>query len=428
MDLVSQRKKYAKWTGFMEDSKAAAGVLEATTDAIDAVLAGGHDTMGDENRIFCLLTLAICSEDVFATLRASDGRETRVSRRAKSGLIFLLRQWASEETRADLNDSIRDFMVDFGIDVDGGDLKDGTIMDELTSDRSLKALATKYTNLGTEAVRDERKSAPKAVSVRKILNGMTIRNHAWFMLWCAKNNVKVALTFLFAAPHMRFEGGDYIRCLGGAKLGRTFYAFPDTQVSRDAQQKMIYAHFTIRSRSVVYAPRNLYRVPAVYIRSYKGGAGHNLWRHNDADLAAYEAGQIEERDLFCMAVDPRWTPSAKFLDITGDFDPRLYGGSMRNHYPSARVYAQYWGWQHFPGVVSNTSRSETHPKYNTVCWHGAYKKFQPRGSNGGGDIIINPNTGHLGDMYPGCADVRCGMALHKKEVNYKNTSTFQIVA
>jgi hypothetical protein len=251
-----------------------------------------------------------------------------------------------------------------------------------------------------------------------------------FFFWCVDNNVPLALSFLLLAPHMRFRCGSMVLCKAGGELGNTYYGWPDFQLGRNANQKMIFGHFTVKLRALV-RNKNLITVGRdVYVNGYEGGGGHKYWSYDGQDRQRYLNNEMEERDLFVVAVPPTYRPSDDMFDICGRFDPTVYSSedSVEKHYPSAGVYAPYWGWRHGIDPLKQNYECRDMPRYNTLVLQGAQCNFRHNGSGHGEwkDYVLN--KGHLGDrIYSGCASVRNGAHMHALPINYSQTAALAVI-
>jgi hypothetical protein len=234
-----------------------------------------------------------------------------------------------------------------------------------------------------------------------------------YLEFCATQNLYCPVSFLLLSPDMQFECGTMIMGKGGSELGATFYGFADFQLGKNAAQKMLFGHFTIKLKSVVINKDLLVSANDVYIREYVKGAGHTF--NTDAERLNPD---LERKDLYCHVVPPDWSPKSKFLDVTGRFNTAVYGKQQPEEMvPGLTQFAKNWNLFH---PASYPYRDETESHANTIVWQGAQ-----RVTRCGTDNVISPhmivNSGHLGDMYPGCGGLRRGADMYSSFINYNNT-------
>jgi hypothetical protein len=261
---------------------------------------------------------------------------------------------------------------------------------------------------------------------------------AKFFKFLLEAQLDLPLSFLLFAPHQRFRCGSMIACKSGPSLGNTYFGNSDFQLARNAGQKTIFGHYTIKLKSVVTNPRNIAIARDVYVHGYEGGAGHEYWKHNDddgyvdmSDVERYRQGHLSGRDLFVVAVPPSYRPKSYYMDITGRFDSDVYGGEQRqsDHYPTSNHYARYWQWRHGKDTMSQEYEPTDMPRYNTIVLQGAQINFQHTGNGNGNWNRRIINKGHLSQrVYPGCASVRMGRAMYLQPIDYNSTATIAVIA
>jgi hypothetical protein len=234
-----------------------------------------------------------------------------------------------------------------------------------------------------------------------------------YLKFCDVNNLYCPASFFLFSPDMQFDCGTMMMGKGGSELGATFYGFADFQLGKNAAQKMLFGHFTVKLKSVVYNKELLVTANDVYIRKYIKGAGHEFNKPERFALL-----DDNRKDLYCIMVPPDWSPTSKYLDITGRFNPAILSTENRNeHVPGLADAAVQWGFVH---TLYAPNREDGDVEVNTIVWQGAQ-----RVTRCGTDNVISPhmimNSGHLGNMYPGCGGIRRGATMYPKFVNYDNT-------
>jgi hypothetical protein len=291
-------------------------------------------------------------------------------------------------------------------------------------------LAESHLDVTTETLRNNREDEnQKRALVVFTLKSMELQRHAGFMLWCVENDVPLALSFLLFAPHMRFRCGSMVVAKAGSELGNTHYGWPDFQLARNANQKMIFGHFTMKLAPVVRNSANLVVGRDIYITDYEGGGGHEYWQYTTDDRARYLRGELAGRDLFVVAVPPNYEPKDDVMDICGEFDPRVFGGETHDgHYPTAPYYQQFWAWEHGVDSLHRSYEELDMPRFNTIVFQGAQVGFRSIGNGQGAWDEFTLNKGHLGErIYPGCGSVRTGSQMHLLPVNYTQTAALAII-
>lgn len=248
-------------------------------------------------------------------------------------------------------------------------------------------------------------------------------------LFLLEADVHFPLSFLLMAPHIRFKCGSVLMCKAGRELGATYFGFPDFQLGRDANQKMIFGHFTLKLKSVVVNRKMLTIGRDMFIKKYLGGGGHVYWQVSDNHQGEYQSGQLEGHDLFVVAVPPDFDPVTNIMDITGKFDTRIvYDDQPILHYPSANIYKDYWGWVHGREPSNRKYEEVVHARFNTIVIEGAQCNFRHEGNGRGRWNDFTVNKGHISDrVYPGCGKVRNGNAARLLPVNYNNTAALAVI-
>lgn len=244
-------------------------------------------------------------------------------------------------------------------------------------------------------------------------------------------DLPVPVSLELCAPHIRFRCGSMVVCKSGRELGATYYGFQDMQLSRDTSQKMIHGHYTQKLKAVVQDSDKVQVVRDSYVVRYDGGGGHAYWSctPEDHDLYQNSGDNCCDRDLFVLAHPADHKYQDPVHDITGNFDPTVYGGpANRLHYPMAQVYAQRWGWYHGTDPLNRNFVPTQPPRFNTIVWQGAQRNFRYTGNSRGSWDRWVTCKGHLGDrIYPGCAKVRRGREMHLLPVNYNNTAAVSTI-
>lgn len=242
---------------------------------------------------------------------------------------------------------------------------------------------------------------------------------------CMHENARPPVAFLILQPHITHLMGSAIVCKRGSTLGNTMWGHVDFQLADNVALKMHYGNFTMYTKPLVFEPSKLVVIPDVFSRKYMGGGGTRFYRvDNEDDLYLYKDSVTGGgKDMFACIVPATFEPEED-LDITGAF--ANVEAQFEEHYPTALVYAQHWGWTRAPNDVANLSFVDfgNCPRnYNSVVSKG----FQVSLCNDGNTPLFMPGHGCWGNrVYDGCGSVRKGYAGVLRPVDYNNTQTFMV--
>jgi hypothetical protein len=235
-----------------------------------------------------------------------------------------------------------------------------------------------------------------------------------YFRWCDANNIRCPVSFLILSPDMQFECGTMMVGKGGGELGYTYYGWPDFELGKNANQKMLFGHFTVNLKSVILNKMLLATADDVYIRKYIGGAGH-----------VFKTTPGGAGDLYACIVPEDWVPPCTFLDVVGTYNPNVVSiADTKPQWPTAGAYKEIWKFHH---SSYEPERGSGQTNTNTIVWQGAQRLHRY-----GANQVVSPhmitNRGHLGtNVYPSCAGVRRGAAMYLLPINYNNTSVNAVV-
>lgn len=182
-------------------------------------------------------------------------------------------------------------------------------------------------------------------------------------------------------------------------------------------------------KSVVVNPELMHTVEDVYVRSYVGGADSRYWAYTRPDRARYMDGNIHGRDIFWVAVPPDWKPRSKFTDITGCYDPSIITDDEDQiaHYPTARAYAEFWGWAHAAGARKGDYFNRPPARFNTVCAQSHQMNFRHTGNGQGKHDLPVLNCDCRGiDIFPGSARWRNSQMAFAEPAEYRQSKTLRV--
>ncbi len=208
----------------------------------------------------------------------------------------------------------------------------------------------------------------------------------------------------------------------------------DFQAGDDIVRKMHYCNFTAYGKPLVLYPDRSVVVTNISSAGYLGGHGHRFFPYDDMVLLDYRGGNLDY-DIFVCAVPLEWEDNRTIIDITGSYDSERCKDPMAHipHYPSAKLYAEHWGWKHQPlepeADVDYFGQGSQMLAYNTICLQNFQANFNYLGAGGGDWTGYVVNKGHWGEnVYPGCGRVRKGLNRFFDPVEYVKTKTMRLVA
>jgi hypothetical protein len=239
------------------------------------------------------------------------------------------------------------------------------------------------------------------------------------------NDLPPLIGVLNFRPCKRYSMGSMIYTLGWGESGRTYYGNADFQLSDNVAQKMHYGHFTLYAKTVVYKPEMVVRVDNIVVKDYLGGNGVRLWNVlEQRDIDAFRSNELY-KDIFPVAVRPDFRLETYFLDMTGRFNDRLHPNEEAKKAtafpPMDRILSEIWGWRSVFSPLQNEYFANIAAKFNTLCFQ-EHQKLYNHATRQWDRVIID--KGHFGaNVYPGCGEVRRGVAMYFKPVDYTNTRT-----
>jgi len=175
---------------------------------------------------------------------------------------------------------------------------------------------------------------------------------------CLENNIPILVSMMDLFPHQQRQAQTISFFAKGH--GNMYIGYPMAEMSHDgilataALSLWAYFNAVIDKRSVVNFHLGM---PCGYDR----GNDRSFWRYEDGALyAKYKLSNIGNemsasdkfKSRFAVGTLPGYKgPDRSTLDMSGEFNPYYYqggrnlGGEKRRlHYPTARVYAGFWGW------------------------------------------------------------------------------------
>jgi len=248
--------------------------------------------------------------------------------------------------------------------------------------------------------------------------------------WMIKNDVTLPLGFLLIRHICRFNMGSAVHLVPGPNTGKTLIKNPSWKIGRETNTGVVNANLTIWFKAIALKPQHITRAPFVYSKRYEGGYGSNFWPYTNEAFQAYKSEHNLFADIHCVAVPVDWVPNRRFIDITGFYNHNMVSDiDVNPHFPSARLYAAYWGWQHEKRTMDSdftNYNQSTPPEQNTICVQGTTVRYQYRG---GGQCTFDSkimNQGHWAQEYQGCRKVRDGKSNCLLPVNVDDTAVFAV--
>lgn len=249
------------------------------------------------------------------------------------------------------------------------------------------------------------------------------------------HNLPPMLGFGLLRPHEIYVMGTMVYMVGGGEAGWTFRGHENFMLQNDAMRKMIFGHFTMYAKSVVFRPEFIVHIENILPSEYVGGTTASCWNPLDKwDRQAYHQGEMIH-SCFVFPMDPNEKIERQTIDICGQFHPDLQGqdepGGMQLHYRAAQILSHVWRWSHpRENPLESRGFGPSAPlRYNTICREMFQVKYQHRGNGTGDYTHYTINQGHWGPrVYAGCGKVRGGgSSMYLEPVPYSGTSTMAII-
>jgi len=267
----------------------------------------------------------------------------------------------------------------------------------------------------------DRPLAEKKDLLRKYMASRPISNGTLFYL-CILRNLPFPLSFLLLRHMQTYSMGTMVVMVKGSRTGNTIVGHACFTFGNDYVQRMHGGHFSMWGQSIIFHPENIAQLPNVYCNDHISGGGVKFWPYTEESRNVYNgrAGDAPSNlyDMHCVTVPAHWQPESTFIDITGNYDPRLCNDeqariSHRLQYPSAALYRNYWEWKHINPDVRNDPSSMPHPRYNTICCRGTQLMYSYTGNGQFKKKVGVRGLGHWGsNVYEGCRADRTGKGRH----------------
>ena len=237
------------------------------------------------------------------------------------------------------------------------------------------------------------------------------------------HHVPLLMNFVIARPHQSRHTLSIIKAARGGSVGNTFFMNPDMTLDHDGVTKYGQASFTVRLRSVVMHPENVYVAHDVLSDKYMGGNGSTFY--TPENYKKYKHDRVKH-SMFCFAVpitEKRvGDMQSGVLDLAGSFGVD-YGNKFTEtdqpHYSSFERYNQLYNFdKKLKKGSSLPSHTRTKHHLNRLCYPTT--QFEKNVLDG---TFINETTnrGHFGEVVgPGSAAVRCG-----KKSKYATNTVFK---
>lgn len=258
--------------------------------------------------------------------------------------------------------------------------------------------------------------------IRDILFNWRIKN-GLLVLFCLDNNICPIIGILGFRPFKRYDMGTMLHMMGQGEAASTWYGHADFQLSDNVAQKMHYGHFTMYAKTVVMHPEMIVRGDNIVVMSYNGGNGTRAWDPRDQNLRDEFDSNNLIADIFYAPVPANFEVASHFLDITGRFSSRLSANAeaqkATDYGPAANILSQIWGWKAIASPFTREHFSSIAPRFNTMVFQ-EHQWLYSHSSKRHDRVIVD--KGHFGgNVYPGVADVRRGVSMYVKTVDYTKT-------
>jgi hypothetical protein len=218
--------------------------------------------------------------------------------------------------------------------------------------------------------------------------------------------------------------GTMVHGVAGGAIGETACGHFVVTNGDDPMSRFHFTNASVYAKALVLHEENVCRVENVYSQAYLGGYGHSIVSYDEETHLEYSEGK-NPGDIFVCAVPCNWQPEHCVLDVTGRFDPNVIASSHdRKLYPSAHVYAPYWGWHESTDIGNKNFFESAEMDRSTISWMCATRKYN-RATGKFDRIVVNQDP--LGpNIYPGCEEVWDGFG-HLRPANYLDTAVIAVV-
>lgn len=195
---------------------------------------------------------------------------------------------------------------------------------------------------------------------------------------------------------------------------------------------MIFGHFTMYNKTVVFYPEKITIGQNVFCESYIGGNGVGVWNpNNEYELESYKSGELI-RDMFVTQGPMNKAATATYwLSMTGFMPTSLNTTNEVGEmvwYEGCSAYSNFWNWRTDArtdyGIQSQfRPTSESERKSNVICMQEVQIKWDPANHRWDLENAV-VDAGHWGEyVYPGCGKVRAGLKATFEHPNYMPTKS-----
>lgn len=234
---------------------------------------------------------------------------------------------------------------------------------------------------------------------------------------CSTYGVPSPFELVVFRPHMIWEMGSAIMMKRGSQTGSTYIGHGDFELGRDVNRKMLLGYYNLYMGPVIERPENIHVLHNVFPNDFQRGGGITIYDAHDANARqAYRTGQMEDadrRDMFACLVGK--AIEHKHVDMTGRFPVEIQQPNEPDHYDTAALYRQAWGWETPAVYMDSLSKFFDNRIANVRCSQASQFVW-------GLDAAGRPNpkaqivTGscHFGpSLYPGWVADVCGRGVNK---------------
>lgn len=194
---------------------------------------------------------------------------------------------------------------------------------------------------------------------------------------------------------------------------------------------MIYGHFTIYSKTIVFRPSKVIIYHNIYCRQPIGGNGIGIWNPlSDWDKEKFRDGRMVRSIFVTLGLMHKADTQTFWLSFTGRMPPTLSCSdevAEEVQYEGCDAVAQFWNYRTDGGrnyasdAEYKTYTDANEQRFNVICMQDFQQKFNPVDR---AYSLTTMNAGHWGtnSCYPGAAQVMRGALRHFDPPKYMPTS------
>jgi hypothetical protein len=243
-----------------------------------------------------------------------------------------------------------------------------------------------------------------------------------FLTFCVENDIPVPFCLRVWRPNKCFNMGSALSMQAGRDgAAQTFYQNPNMMMAGNAAQKMIFGHFTLYFKTIVFNPECIVIMRDIYSNAYIGGNGRRSWDPlSQAHTEAYASGDMGVASIFWTFAPMNRASCHWWQTITGEMPEHMpcspdVRATMR--WEGCEAWSEFWGYKtngsssHSPLTAYSSVNNPNDRKHNVICIQDFQQKYDPSTGTYSKTVL---NKGHWGEhsCYPGAAKVMRGVAKY----------------